>query len=49
MNRWFDRVCGGVRDAALVNGLYVQTGLLQRYLKVLAVGVVILFILVLLF
>lgn len=48
INQGFDEACSGIRDASASNRTIVQTGVLQRYLKFLAAGVVILFLILVL-
>ncbi len=48
INRGFDEACEGIRDASASNRAIIQTGALQRYLKFLAAGVAVLFLILVL-
>ncbi len=43
INEGFDKACSEVREGSAANASVVQTGVLQHYLKILAVGVVLLY------
>jgi hypothetical protein len=48
VNRGFDRACGVMREASACNRTIIQTGVLQNYLKFLAAGVAVLFLILVL-